>query len=626
MMETISRVFRSTFPETESATFRTRAWKFGIATRPEELRPRHDTMLNALAKAAKSEESVGITLLPEKRKGERKSKTYREIHDAAMRRARALEGLGVRPGDRVLLTLPTSLEFVELFFAIQLAGAVVVPSYPPAGLRMKAGLERLAHVANHAGTRLCVTDARVKPIMGHLAVSAKCIEKIVAHEDLEPSERVGKAPRAGGSDSCVIQYTSGSTGNPKGVLLSHRNLVTNVEAIGQAARINHNDVTVSWCPLYHDMGLVGTLLFSIYWRIPLVLMSPVSFLARPSRWLRAIHEFRGTLSPAPNFGYGMCVKRIRPEEREGLDLSSWRLALNGAEPVNYRTVVDFCQTYEPHGFKRGSMLPVYGLAEGTLAAAFPRPGSSVRCEVVDRQQLANGRAVPAGGKGSMAVVGCGTKMPGHDIRILDEHGLELPEREVGHIVIAGNSVMKGYYSDPQATAAVVKNGWLWTGDLGYFADRHLYVTGRAKDLIIIRGRNIYAEDIERQAERVEGVRPGGVAAFGLQSDEERREKVVVVVETKVTREDKRASIVEEVGTRVAEHCDVVPDEVILVGPATIPKTPSGKRQRSRCRDLYLSGDLKPARLGKVELGMIFARSQAGLLMMKAKGLFGREKH
>ena len=621
---TINRVFRSSFPETERTGFRTNAWRYGTAQRPEDLKPRHATMLHALATAAKLEESIGITVLPEKPSGSEVVMSYRELYHTVVRNSKSLEDLGVKAGDRVLLVLPTGIEFVQLFFAIQLLGAVAVPAYPPAGLRMRAGLDRLAHIADHAGTRLCITDARIKRVMGNLALSSKSIENIVAHEEMNPGEDTDAKFRAKGADPSFIQYTSGSTGNPKGVLLSHKNLVSNIEAIGQALQINRNDVMVSWCPLYHDMGLIGGLLMPIYWRIPLVLMSPVSFLTRPSRWLWAMHDYRGSLSPSPNFGYGMAVSRIKPEEREGLDLSSWRLAMNGAEPVNYRTVVDFCQTYEPYGFKANAFLPVYGLAEGTLAAAFPRLGADVRYEVVDRQELANGRAVLASGKGSMAVVGCGTRMPGHDIVIVDEHGEVLPEREVGHVVIMGDSVMVGYYKDEAATKAVIHDGWLWTGDLGYFADEQLFVTGRAKDLIIVRGRNIYAEDIERVAERVDGVRPSGVVAFGVYDEEEKRDRVILVCETKVA-DDAKEKLIEATRTKVAEFCDVHLDEIVLAVPGTIPKTSSGKRQRSKCREQYLRGELKSAKLSKVQIGVVLARSTAGMLLLKAKGLLrGRE--
>lgn len=622
---TINRVFRSTFPEAERSNFRTAVWAYGLPERPEDLRPLHGTLLHALATAAKLEETTGITLLPEKEGGAESHISYRELYHRATRFSVALAARGVSAGDRVLMVLPTSLDFVACFFAVELLRAVPVPAYPPVGLRMKAGLEKLALVAEHAGVRLCVTSGRLKGLLGDLHLRVPAIRQLVTVEELDAQGgRSEERFRAAGDDPAFIQYTSGSTGNPKGVLLSHRNLVSNIHAIGQALRINRSDVVVSWCPLYHDMGLIGTLLFSIYWRTPLVLMSPSSFLARPSRWLWAIDRFKGTLSPAPNFGYGMCVTRVREEERRGLDLSSWRFAMNGAEPVNYRTLVDFDRVYHQHGFRLDHMYPVYGLAEASLAVTFPRPGSGVRYEVVDRQALANGRAVLSSGKGSMAVVSVGQAVPGHYVAVVDDRGEILPEREVGHVVVSGKSIMTGYAGDPAATEAVLRDGWLWTGDLGYFADRNLYLTGRAKDLIIIRGRNIYAEDVERCAERVPGVRPGCTAAFSIPDEADGEEKVVVVAETRATEREEREALAQQIRERIAEFCEVVVHELVLADPGTIPKTSSGKRQRSTCRELYIAGELKPARLTRFGLGLVLARSKAGLLLARARGVFGRE--
>jgi fatty-acyl-CoA synthase len=616
---TINRVFRSTFPEVERSNFRTAVWAYGLPERPEDLRPLHGTLLHALATAAKLEDSVGITLLPDKEGGQQSHISYRELYHRATRFSVALAALGVAAGDGVLMVLPTSLDFVTCFFAIQLLKAIPVPAYPPVGLRMKAGLEKLATVATHCGARLCVTTGRLKALLGELHLRVPDMRPLATVEELDA--RGGKTEerfRAAGDDPAFIQYTSGSTGNPKGVLLSHRNLVSNIHAIGQALRINRSDVVVSWCPLYHDMGLIGTLLFSIYWRTPLVLMSPTAFLARPSRWLWAIDHHKGTLSPAPNFGYGMCVSRVSAEERRGLDLSSWRFAMNGAEPVNYRTLVDFDRVYQPHGFRLDNMYPVYGLAEASLAVTFPRPGTGVRYEVVDRQELANGRAVLSSGKGSMAVVSVGQAVPGHHVAAVDDKGELVPEREVGHVVVSGKSIMAGYHGDSAATDAVLRDGWLWTGDLGYFADQNLYLTGRAKDLIIIRGRNVYAEDVERCAERVPGVRPGCVVAFALHDEGGGEEKVVVVAETRARGKAEREALAQEIRERIAEFCEVVVHELVMADAGTIPKTSSGKRQRSTCRDLYSAGQLKPARLTRFGLGVVLARSKAGLLLARVR--------
>ncbi|HKE14311.1 MAG TPA: fatty acyl-AMP ligase [Kofleriaceae bacterium] len=621
LTQTINRVFRDSFPEAERSNFRTAVWAYGVPETPEDLVPLHPTLLHALATAAKLEESVGITLLPEKDGGEEQHVSYRRLYHDATRISVNLARLGVGRGDRVLMVLPTSIEFVSCFFAIQLLKAIPVPAYPPVGLRMKAGLEKLAAVATRAGTRLCITSARLRPLLGDLLLRAPIVNRLATTDEIgrgaEPDDRF----RASGDDEAFIQFTSGSTGNPKGVLLTQHNLVTNIHAIGQALHINRADIGVSWLPLYHDMGLIGVLLFCVYWRLPLVLMSPTAFLARPSRWLWAIHRFKGTLSPAPNFGYGLCVSRVSDEEREGLDLSSWRFAMNGAEPVNYRTLVDFEKTYATHGFSMSSLYPVYGLAESSLAVTFPRPGAGVRYEVVDRQELANGRAVLASGKGSMAVVSVGRAVPGHFVAVVDETGAPLPEREVGHVVVLGNSIMTGYYEDADATARVLREGWLWTGDLGYFADRNLYITGRAKDLIIIRGRNIYAEDLERVAERVPGVRPGSAVAFGIEAlsgDGTGTERAVLVAETRARDRDERDALASLIRQRISEFCDVELHDVVIASPGTVPKTSSGKRQRSQCKQLYLAEELRPARASRLSVGLVVARSKLGLLMRRLR--------
>lgn len=618
----LSRVFRSTFPKVEETHFRTDAWRDPTRRRGGKIEPYHPTMLHAFAVAAKHEAEIGITLVPEAEGEPERKMSYRELYHAAMATAVRLDALGVRKGDRILVLLPTGFEFVTTFLGAQFLGAIPCPTYPPSGLRVEMAIDRLCHVAEHAGARFCVTNRRIHAFLGELAMRVPTLEKIVDVEDLPARAERKLHPVVGPEDAAFIQYTSGSTGKPKGVFLSQANVVHNIHAIGLALQIHRGDVTVSWLPLYHDMGLVGTLLFSIYWRIPLVLLSPVSFLLKPSRWLWAIHRHRGTLSPAPNFAYALCTRRVKPAEREGLDLSSWRLAMNGAEPVSYRTIVAFQRMYAPHGFRPEAMLPVYGLAESTLAVTFPPLGRLARYETVDRAALANGHVRAGSGAGSMAIVSVGTPVPGHEVVVVDEHGEPLPEHEVGHILVRGPSTMRGYYRDAAATEAILRGGWLWTGDLGYFSQGELYVTGRAKDLIILRGRNVYAEDLEAVAERVDGVRQGGAVAFAVYDEEEARDVVVMVAETSVADEKLRERLVKEISQRVAEHCDVRLDEVVLVRPRTVPKTSSGKKQRSLCRELYLKHELESARSGKLGLAMVYVRSRAGFLLAGARKVIG----
>ncbi len=623
-----SRVFRSSFPDREPSGFRTAVWDGGVPAYGDDIELVHQTLLHGFAHAAKANATTGITLLHDDAALAPRFASWRAIYHQASAMAVALTELGLQAGDRVLLVLPTSIEFVTTFFAVQLAGAIPVPSYPPAALeRTVAALARLGTISATAGASLCVTVKRLRPLLGQLAASPG-MRAVIAVEDLSatPTRKLTR-PRVGGDQTAFLQFTSGSTGNPKGVVISHHNACHNIQAIGQAARVGRGDVVVSWLPLYHDMGLVGTLLFSVYFRLPLVLMSPLAFLARPSRWLRAIHDHRATLSPAPNFAYAMCAKRVPADERHGLDLSSWRIALNGAEPVNMRTIDAFLAAYEPHGFQRTALMPVYGLAEVTLAASFPRPGDPVRGEVVDRAALARGHAVsrPQAGDGTMTVVSVGRPVPGHQIRVVDEHGEPLPEREVGHIVISGPSVMRGYFGDTAATAAVLRGDSLWTGDLGYQAGGDLFVTGRASDVIIVHGRNYYAEDLEAVAGRVDGVRPGGLVAFSVYDDDEARDLVIIVCESKVADEQGRIALARSIGDEVVWQCGVKVDEVVLAERGTIPKTPSGKPQRHLTRELYLSDRLVPNLTGKLGLAVIAARSGAGFLMASARRMFGRRR-
>ena len=629
-----SRAFRSSFPDLTDPGFRSAAWRSGVPTRAEDLVPIHATLVDAMASAARLGEKVGITLIADDEEAAEEIRSYRQLWAEIKDVAFELAARGVLRGDRVLIVLPTSYEFVLAFFAVQRLGAVPVPSYPPAALeRVETGLERLAHIGNHSRSAWCLTTRALRPVIGDLALRVKTLRRIMAVDtileqaDDDDDERASLsipqlvAPKP--EDPALIQYTSGSTGNPKGVLLTHANVTANIHAAGLASHVSRSDSMTSWLPLYHDMGLVGGLLFAIYWRMRLVLMSPTAFLMRPSRWLWAFHNHKTTLTAAPNFAYALCVRRVRPADRQGLDLSSWRLALNGAEPVNQKTVSQFIETFAPHGFRPETMYPVYGLAESVVAVTFPTPGDPLRFESVDRSELASGSVVPAEGEGAVVLACVGKAVPGHSVMVADENGHELADCEVGHIVVRGPSLMQGYYKDPNASGKVLRDGWLWTGDLGYVKDGGLYVAGRVKDLIIVRGKNFYAEDIERVAEAVEGARSGGTVAFAVYDEDAARDVVVIVCETKVESEAAESKMAEAILESVGQTCGLTVDEVVFVSPGTIPKTSSGKRQRSLTRERYLKHALVPDKTGKLALANVFARSAAGLLAMIGRQMRGR---
>ena len=603
--------------------FRSRSWRCEEPA-PGAVEPLHGTLLSAWRSAARFGEDRGITLLADDPKLGESHRTYADLHAESRRVAASLRAAGIRAGDRVLVVLPTSFAFVTTFFGVMLAGAVPVPSYPPAAFdKVETALARLRHIADHCGAAACVTSGQLLPMLGELGLTVPSLRRMLTAEALaSASDREASAPDLRPEDPAFIQYTSGSTGNPKGVVLTHRNVTANVHAFGVAFEINRRDVAVSWLPLYHDMGLIGSLLGSVYWRLPLVLMSPVAFLMRPARWLRAIHDHRGTLSAAPNFAFALCVKRIRAKDREGLDLSTWRIALNGAEPIHAGILRDFEATYGAQGFRPESMFPVYGLAESSLAVTFPRPGSPPRVVRVARDAMGFGaRVTLAEEDGAAALVCVGKAIPGHEVRIVGEDGAPLEEGRVGHIVVQGPSVMAGYYGAPELSAAALRDGWLWTGDLGFFHDESLYVTGREKDLVIARGKNYYAEDIERVAEAVPGVRPGGAVAFAVrqENDEGGAECAVMVCETNCD-EAEREALSAKVIDAIADAIGLVVAEVVLVEPGTLPKTSSGKRQRGATRDRYLTGELVAQRTSKLKLAMTVARSGLGFLAMMTKRL------
>ncbi len=406
-----------------------------------------------------------------------------------------------------------------------------------------------------------------------------------------------------GTSAALIQYTSGSTDNPKGVLLTHQNLLSNIRAIGKALAIKPKDVIVSWLPLYHDMGLIGAWLCSLYFGIPAVIMSPFSFLTQPERWLWAIHYHRGTISAAPNFAYELCLRKIAAEKIEGLDLSSWRLALNGAETVNPATIEQFSKRFAAYGFSPLSMLPVYGLAEAAVALAFPPINRSPHIDRVDRatfESLHRAQAASADDSNALKFVSCGKPLPGMKIRLVDPAGKEITaERVVGHLEFQGASVTSGYFHALQKTEEIFHEGWCDSGDFAYMAEGEIFITGRKKDIIIKTGSNYYPEELESIVSEVEGVRKGCVVAFGIYDVETGTEKMILVAEIKPSSAADKEKITQEIITQLAVRLGVPPDDVCLVPPHTIPKTSSGKLRRSACRQLYQSHLLEPSKRSTV---------------------------
>ena len=522
--------------------------------------------------------------------------TYSRLRDDAAAVAGGLAARGVSRGDTVALMLPTGLDFLRSFLGIQLARAIPVPIYPPVRLdRLEEYAARQSAILADAGVRLLVTIARARPVARLLAPRVPTLAGVVTADELAAEGACVAGPSGDGGDPALVQYTSGSTGEPKGVLLTHDNLLANIGAIAAGLALAPSDVGVSWLPLYHDMGLIGSWLMCLHSGLPLTLLPPTAFLARPERWLWAIHQRAATLSAAPNFAYELCARRVADEALDGLDLSSWRVALNGAEPVSSATLERFARRFAPCGFRREAMMPVYGLAECSVAVAFPPVGRAPRIDRIRRAAFqGDARAEPAlpGDATALEFVSAGRALPAHEIRVVDDGGADVAERIVGRLVFRGPSMTSGYYRKPEATAAItLPGGWLDSGDLAYLADGELHVCGRRKDLVIKGGRNLVPQEIEEAAAAVEGIRRGCVAAFGVPSVVLGTETLVVVAETRAGDADARQRIASAVTQRVAEAVDVPPDEVVLVAPGAVPKTSSGKVRRAATKELYLSGSL-----------------------------------
>jgi fatty-acyl-CoA synthase len=372
-----------------------------------------------------------------------------------------------------------------------------------------------------------------------------------------------------------------------------------------------SDATVSWLPLYHDLGLIGFWLGSLYFSMPLNAMSPLVFLNRPEQWLWAIHHHRATISGGPNFAYELCVRRIDPASIEGLDLSSWRLAANGAEAIQPKTLARFAEKFAPYGFKAEAFLPVYGLAESTVGLATAPPGRAPWIDKIDRRAFeANQQAINTTDDNALEFVACGPPLPGHEIRIVDDTDQLLEERHIGYLQFRGPSNMQGYYNNPEATQAIYHDGWLDTGDMAYIADGEVFITGRKKDMIIKAGRNLYPTEIEELAAQVAGIRKGCVIAFGIADAENGTEKLVVVAETAEASMPQRAIIREQITDKITTALDIAPDDIVLVAPRVIPKTSSGKLQRSACQKAYREGKLAkhglPTWLQVIKLGLGWA--------------------
>lgn len=549
------------------------------------------------------------------------SLTYGELDHQARVIGAQLQRLGAA-GERALLLYPPGLEYIAAFLGCLYAGVVAVPAYPPHPARLDRTLPRLQAIVRDAGALVALTTTPILSMFESAAVQMPDFQRMrwVATDTLSDDLAQSWHEPAIGSDTLAfLQYTSGSTASPKGVMVSHGNLMYNQRMIQNAFEHTEHSTVVGWLPLYHDMGLIGNVIQPLYVGFPCILMPPALFLQRPYRWLRAISRYRATTSGAPNFAYDLCVRKITPEQRATLDLGSWDLAYNGAEPIRSETVEQFIATFAPCGFRLEAFYPCYGLAEATLFVSGGLKASRPVLHTVQATALEHHRVVADSpqNKDSRTLVGCGRTWLDQEIIVVDPESLTpCPPDRVGEIWVSGPNIAQGYWNRPEETertfrAYLADSGrgpYLRTGDLGFLKDGELFVTGRIKDLIIIGGVNHYPQDIEWTVEKSHpAIRPGCCAAFSV--DVAGQEQVVVVAEVERRYQPTQGQIaatsdsgsyrqpldtqavIRAVRQAVAEEHDVPVHSVVLLKTGGIPKTSSGKIQRHACRAAFLAGAL-----------------------------------
>jgi acyl carrier protein len=572
-----------------------------------------ETLLDVLEwHAAQHGERLHIQLYQDDGRGE--TITYARLREGAEAVAASLQENGLKTAEPVAIMLPTGSDYFFTFFGILMAGGIPVPIYPPARpSQLEEHMRRHAGIIENCRARFLVTLPEGRRAARLLMSLAPAMERILTAAELRSGGEHAALPRLRTHDIAFLQYTSGSTGSPKGVILTHANLLANIRAMGSVVRAGPDDVFVSWLPLYHDMGLIGAWLGSLYYAARFVVMSPLSFLARPERWLRAIERHRGTLSAAPNFGYEYTLHRLKDVDLGTLDLSSWRAAFNGAEAVNAATLRQFTARFAPHGFAEKAMMPVYGLAESSVGLAFPPLFRGARVDRIDGDTfMRSQKAVPSEADRDHVLhfVSSGLPLPGHQIRVVDPAGRELPERREGRLEFRGPSSTSGYYRKAQKTRELFDGEWLDSGDLAYIAEGELYVTGRVKDIIIRAGRNIYPDELEKAVGDIPGIRKGCVAIFGAADAREGTERLVILAETRSTDPAGQEALRRRVNALAADLVGTPPDDVVLAPPGSVLKTSSGKIRRSASRQMYERGEI-----GKK--GRAVWRQVAALLLQSA---------
>jgi 1-acyl-sn-glycerol-3-phosphate acyltransferase len=519
--------------------------------------------------------------------------TYAHLEREARAVAAGLLDFGPCLGERVGIMLPTEQSFFTGFFGVLCAGGIPVPIYPPfRRASLEEHLRRQAGILRNAEASILVTNEEIQTAAGLLQGLVSSLDHIVTVQELAKSAPLAAPMPTEANTTALIQYTSGSTGDPKGVVLSHANLLANIRAIGTALQASSSDVVVSWLPLYHDMGLIGCWLGSLYYGAFAVIMPPLSFLADPMAWLWTVHRRRATITAGPNFAFELCLKAACDSAPDQLDLGCLRAVMNGAEPVSPGTIRRFQERFAPCGFRPEAMKPVYGLAECSVGLAFPPLGCPPVVDRVGRQALVgDGIAHPAPADDATALefVACGQPLPGHQIRIVGDDGRELPERQEGRLQFKGPSATVGYFRNPEKTRALFDSEWLESGDRAYIAGGDIFITGRTKDMIKRAGRNIYPQELEDFIGGLDGIRKGCVAVFASPDPRTGTERLIVMAETRLTDPQQLDRLRRAILDASHSILDLPPDDIVLTPPHTVPKTSSGKIRRSAARALYEAG-------------------------------------
>ncbi len=523
--------------------------------------------------------------------------SYAELRDRAKETAARLIAAGLQRGDRVAIVAETAPDFMIAFFGCQYAGLLPCPMPYPMHIGGKeAYIARIAAMMRAADSACALGPAE---LVDHLQQAARQAgaPQVLTHDELAALAPAADAVRPfAPNEPAYIQYSSGSTSDPKGVLISQRAICANTTGIlRHGLKIRPDDRAFSWLPLYHDMGLVGFCLSPMMGQVPVHYLATPAFARRPALWLKLMSDWRCTIAYAPSFGYELAARRINGQAKE-LDLSAWRVAGIGGDMVRTDVLDFFAERLAVAGFDARAFLPSYGMAEMSLAISFHDLEAPVRTDTIDRavarlSQRAEPVADPASPR-ARTFVSCGRALPGHELKVVDADGNALPERHIGHIWVKGPSMMDGYYRNPEATAAVMKpGGFMDTGDMGYLLDGEIYITGRAKDLILYHGRNIWPQDIEWAAEQVPPLKSGDVAAFAVEGDDG-SERVVVLAECRLRDPEERAELRRRISAAVHQAAGIECD-IVLVPPHSLPYTSSGKLARARARAMYLAGEIRP---------------------------------